>query len=164
MRIGLISDTHNQLDDRFLTFLESCDEVWHAGDLGSIELCDRLEAFKPFRAVYGNIDDAPIRMRYPENQLFECAGLRVLMTHIGGYPGKYNARTLMLIRKHRPDMVICGHSHILKVLYDHSLHHLHLNPGAAGLQGWHKVRTALRFEIADGKPGAMELFELPRTL
>lgn len=162
MKIGILSDTHSQLDSAFLPFFENCDEIWHAGDIGDVALADKLEHFKPLRAVYGNIDDGKIRVRYPLNSIFEVGGLKVLMTHIGGYPGKYNARTLGLIRAEQPDMVVVGHSHILKVIYDKQWNHLHINPGAAGIQGWHKVRTAIRFQIKDGKPTQLEIFELPR--
>lgn len=164
MKIGVISDTHSHLDPRFFEFLKNCDEVWHAGDIGIETLLDELETFKPLRAVYGNIDDSKIRIRYPENNIFEVGGIKVLMTHIGGYPGKYNLRVKQLIRKEKPQIVVVGHSHILKVIYDKELQHLHINPGAAGLHGWHKVRTAIRFEIENGQPCKLEIFELPRSL
>ena len=117
-RIGLLSDTHSFLDPTLLKHFEACDEVWHAGDIGNVAVANALEAFKPFRAVYGNIDGQPIRIRYPENQIFEVEGLKVLMTHIGGYPGRYTARVKGLLQKHRPGLYICGHSHILKVMPD----------------------------------------------
>jgi len=164
LKIGVISDTHSSLDPRFYEFLKDCDEVWHAGDIGDAKIVDDLEAFKPLMAVYGNIDDAKMRLRYPLNAIFERAGLKILITHIAGYPGKYNARVKALILKEKPHIVVVGHSHILKVIYDKDLQHLHINPGAAGLHGWHKVRTAIRFEIINSQPTKLEIFELPRHL
>lgn len=163
MFIGLLSDTHGNLDSRVLNFFNDCDEIWHAGDIGSPDLLIQLEAFKPLMAVFGNIDGAEIRRMCPEKQLFERGGMRIFMTHVAGYPGKYNAGVKALIAAEKPDMVVCGHSHILRVMYDHQLGHLHLNPGAAGVQGWHKVRTALRFKIENGKPHGMEILELPKV-
>lgn len=162
MKIGILSDTHSSLDPRFYDFLKDCDEVWHAGDVGDAKIVDDLESFKPLVAVYGNIDDAKMRLRYPLNAIFERGGMKVLITHIAGYPGKYNARVKALIEKEKPHMVVVGHSHILKVIYDKELQHLHINPGAAGLHGWHKVRTAIRFEIKNGQPTNLEIFELAR--
>lgn len=163
MKIGLLSDTHSHLDDRFFRFFESCDEIWHAGDIGTEEVLDRLQAFKPLVAVYGNIDGGKLREICPGDAFFEREGVRVFMTHIGGYPGRYNPEALKKIKQYKPGIFVCGHSHILKVMYDKTYGLLHINPGAAGIHGWHKVRTAVRFEIADGKPQKMELFELPRT-
>ncbi len=162
MNIGLLSDTHGNLDSRILNFFKDCDEIWHAGDIGTGILVEQLENFKPLVAVYGNIDGTEIRSICPEDQFFERGGIRIFMTHIAGYPGKYNARVRRIIADKKPDMVVCGHSHILKVIYDHQFGHLHLNPGAAGMHGWHKVRTALRFKIENGKPSGMEILELPR--
>lgn len=162
MKIGLLSDTHGHLDDRFFRFFKDCDELWHAGDIGTPDIADRLMAFKPCLFVYGNIDGNNIRNFCPQDLLFEREGLRIFMTHIAGYPGKYNARVKKIIDAQKPGMVVCGHSHILKVIYDQHAGHLHLNPGAAGMQGWHSVRTALRFTIENGKPSGMEIFELPR--
>lgn len=162
MKIGILSDTHGHLDDRFLKFFENCDELWHAGDIGSTEIFHKIGRFKPTVWVYGNIDGAEIRLLCPHEQVFEREGLKVFMTHIAGYPTRYNASAKANILKHKPDMVICGHSHILKVIYDSQFNHLHVNPGAAGNHGWHKVRTAVRFDIVNGKPAGMELFELPR--
>ena len=149
-RVGLLSDTHSYLDDAVFKHFEKCDEVWHAGDFGNIELVDTLAAFKPLRGVYGNIDGAAIRQTYPEDLRFDCEGMDVWMTHIGGYPGKYSPLVKREIYTKPPQLFICGHSHILKVIFDKSINCLHINPGAAGKQGWQKVRTILRFAI-DGK-------------
>ena len=149
-RIGLISDTHGYLDDAVFKHFEQCDEVWHAGDFGNNELVAQLKAFKPLRGVYGNIDGTDIRMEFPEVQRFTCEDVSVLMIHIGGYPGKYSplAKTQLLAQP--TQLFVSGHSHILKVIYDDKLRCLHMNPGAAGKSGWHKVRTLIRFVI-DGK-------------
>lgn len=162
MKIGLLSDTHSHFDEQIYTYLKEVDEIWHAGDIGNISVLHKLQAFKPTRAVYGNIDGTTVRAVAPENNLFQCAGLKVLMTHIAGYPGKYSARVKSLILEHKPDVVICGHSHILKVMRDPVLQHLHLNPGAMGLEGFHTIKTMLRFSISDGKPTNMEVIELPK--
>lgn len=159
-KIGLMSDTHSYLDETLLKHFQSCDEVWHAGDIGTPLVADRLEAFKPLKAVFGNIDGQEIRIRYPENLRFECAGLDVLITHIGGYPGKYNQRIRSIIHSDPPGLFICGHSHILKVMHDRQLGILHLNPGASGKEGFHKMRTAMRFEIENGKVQNLEIIEL----
>ena len=149
-RIGLIADTHNWLDEQVFKHFDKCDEVWHAGDFGTAAIADALKAFKRLRGVYGNIDGQDIRMEYPLHQYWKCEEVGVLMTHIGGYPPKYNAQSKPLILQHQPQLFIAGHSHILKVMYDDKLQCLHMNPGAAGRQGWHKVRTLIRFAI-DGK-------------
>jgi putative phosphoesterase len=149
-RIGLISDTHGYLDESVFKHFEQCDEIWHGGDFGSIELAERLSSFKPLRGVYGNIDGNDIQSIYPENLFFQCEEVKVYMTHIGGYPPKYNNRVKPLILAHKPQLFISGHSHILKVMYDEKMQCLHMNPGAAGNQGWHKVRTIITFVI-DGK-------------
>ena len=159
-RIGLLSDTHSFLDPALLRHFEACDEVWHAGDIGNVAVANALEDFKPFRAVYGNIDGQPIRIRYPENQIFEVEGLKVLMTHIGGYPGRYTARVKTLIERHQPGLYICGHSHILKVIPDKKYGLLHINPGACGKEGFHRIRTAVRFVIENGRVGELEVIEL----
>jgi putative phosphoesterase len=159
-KIGLMSDTHSYLDETLLTHFQHCDEIWHAGDIGNPLVADRLEAFKPFRAVFGNIDGQEIRRRYPENLRFECVGLDVLITHIGGYPGKYNQRVRPIIQSDPPGLFICGHSHILKVMHDKQLGILHLNPGASGKEGFHRMRTAMRFEIENGKVQKLEVIEL----
>ena len=138
-RIGLLSDTHGYLDDAVFKHFENCDEIWHAGDFGNIELADKLAAFKPLRGVYGNIDGKDMRLIYPEHLRFNCEEVDVWMTHIGGYPENYNPLVKHEIYTKPPKLFICGHSHILKVIYDKKISCLHLNPGAAGKQGWHKV-------------------------
>jgi putative phosphoesterase len=149
-RIGLISDTHGYLDEAVFKYFENCDEVWHIGDFGNIELADKLAAFKPFKGVYGNIDANDIRVIYPEQLVFECEEVKVMMRHIGGSPPKYNPETRKELQLHQPQLFISGHSHILKVMYDEKMQCLHMNPGAAGKHGWHKVRTLIRF-VVDGK-------------
>lgn len=149
-RIGLISDTHDYLDDAVFKHFEHCDEIWHAGDFGTVAIAGALKAFKPLKGVYGNIDGYDIRSEYPETLSWQCEGVKVLMIHIGGYPPKYNARAKGLIKETHPQLFISGHSYILKIMYDPAINCLHMNPGAAGKQGWHKVRTLVRFEI-DGK-------------
>lgn len=159
-RIGLLSDTHGYWDDRYVKYFESCDEIWHAGDIGSLELAERLAAVRPLRAVYGNIDGHDIRIRYPETARFTVDGADVLMKHIGGYPGKYDPSIRGQILVHPPKLFISGHSHILKVQYDKTLRLLHVNPGAAGKYGFHKVRTLVRFTIDKGSFSDMEVIEL----
>jgi putative phosphoesterase len=148
--IGLISDTHHYLDDAIFEHFKKCDEIWHGGDFGTIAIADKLAAFKPLKGVYGNIDGPDIRNIYPEQLVFMCEDVKVMMRHIGGYPPKYNPETKKQIIVEQPHLFISGHSHILKVMYDEKLNCLHMNPGAAGKQGWHKVRTLIRFVI-DGK-------------
>jgi len=149
-RIGLISDTHNYLDDAVFKHFEQCDEIWHAGDFGTAQIADALKAFKPLKGVYGNIDGYDIRSEYPEKLRWKCEDVEVLMTHIGGYPGRYAPAIRPEIVANPPQLFIAGHSHILKVIYDDKLKCLHMNPGAAGKSGWHKVRTLIRFVI-DGR-------------
>jgi putative phosphoesterase len=149
-RIGLISDTHGFLDEAVFKHFESCDEIWHAGDFGNIELARQLAAFKPLKGVYGNIDGQDVRTVYPEKLRWTCEEITVYMTHIGGYPPNYNPAVKKELIAAPPQLFICGHSHILKIMFDEKLQCLHMNPGAAGLQGWHKVRTIIRFVI-DGK-------------
>ncbi len=161
-RIGLLSDTHGYLDDAVFKHFENCDEIWHAGDFGTIELADKLAAFKPLRGVYGNIDGKELRLDYPEHLRFKCEEVDVWMTHIGGYPGKYNPSIRQEIYTNPPKLFICGHSHILKVIYDKKINCLHLNPGAAGKQGWHKLRTMLRFCISEEKIHTLEAIELQK--
>lgn len=146
-RIGLISDTHGYLDDAVFRHFEDCDEIWHAGDFGSIALAEQLRQFKPVRGVYGNIDGQDIRSVYPELLQWKTEDILVMMLHIGGYPPKYNSRSKPLIQQHKPQLFISGHSHILKVMFDEQLQCLHINPGAAGKQGWHKVRTLIKLDI-----------------
>lgn len=160
MRIGLLSDTHSYLDPSLFEYFQHCDEVWHAGDVGNSAVLDALQAFKPVRGVYGNIDDATIRERLPLNNFFELEGLSVLITHIGGYPGRYTGRLKKLLEEYNPELYICGHSHILKVMPDEKQGLLHLNPGACGKHGFHRMRTALRFSVADGRVKNLEVIEL----
>ena len=148
--IGLISDTHHFLDETVFEHFKNCDEIWHGGDFGTIEIADKLNAFRPLKGVYGNIDGPDVRKMYPEQLVFKCEDVTVMMRHIGGYPPKYNRETKKELLIHQPQLFISGHSHILKVMYDEKLQCLHMNPGAAGKQGWHKVRTLIRFVI-DGK-------------
>jgi putative phosphoesterase len=159
-RILLLSDTHGFLDPKIEKYLQQVDEIWHAGDIGSVELADQLLAQKPLRAVYGNIDDAMLRRMFSLNQLFECEGLRVFMTHIGGYPGKYPDRIRTVIENEKPGLFICGHSHILKVMYDKHYNLVHMNPGAAGKHGFHQKKTLIRFSIAEGKILSPEAIEI----
>ena len=163
MKIGVISDTHNTFDSCLEEFLRPCDEVWHAGDFGSVEVADSIAALKPLRAVYGNIDGGITRRVYTEFSLFEVEGVKVLMTHIGGYPRKYAPKALQHIHGSRPKIFIAGHSHILKVIYDPVYDLLHINPGAAGNYGMHRVRTAIRFDIEAGEIKNMEIGEWPRN-
>lgn len=150
-RILLLADTHHYLDPSISNYASTCDEIWHAGDFGTIDLPRSLqENNKPLRGVYGNIDGRDIRDEFPEQLVFTCENVKVLMRHIGGYPPRYNPETRKQLALHRPQLFISGHSHILKVMYDPALQCLHMNPGAAGKQGWHKIRTLLRFVI-DGK-------------
>lgn len=152
MKIGIISDTHSCWDDRFETYFADCDEVWHAGDIGSTEVADRFEAMRPtFRAVHGNIDDDKLRARYPEVLRFKVGSIEVLMTHIGGYPGRYDRSIAAQLRANPPRLFISGHSHILKVMPDKRLNLLHINPGAAGKTGWHKDRTLVRLTVEDNQ-------------
>jgi len=160
MKIGLLSDTHSYLDEQFFELFKECDEVWHAGDIGQISVAERLASFKPLRAVYGNIDGREIRAIYPKDLVFDCAGAKIFITHIGGYPPKYTTQLKKQLDEIRPDVFICGHSHILKVIGDKERSLLHLNSGAAGKEGFHFVRTALRFEINAGKINQMEVIEL----
>jgi putative phosphoesterase len=160
VRIGLLSDTHGFLDDALFDYFRECDEVWHAGDFGGLDVLDRLSAFKPLRAVFGNIDGSEIRDALPEDLEWSSAGLRVYMTHIGGYPGRYDPRARRELLRRKPGLFLCGHSHIPRVMRDEKLGLLHLNPGACGHAGWHTKRTAMRFSIEDGRPGKLELIEL----
>lgn len=149
-RIGLLSDTHGHWDERYRKYFAECDEIWHAGDIGTLEVIERLEEICPVRAVVGNIDGRDLGLRFPRVLRWKCEDAEILMTHIGGYPGRYEARIRPLLIADTPNLFISGHSHILKVLYDKTLSLLHINPGAAGLQGWQQVRTLVRFTV-DGK-------------
>jgi uncharacterized protein len=159
-RIGLISDTHNFLDEAVFKHFDLCDEIWHAGDFGDIAIANKLAAFKPLKGVYGNIDGNDIRSVYPETLRWTCEGVPVYMTHIGGYPPKYNAVVKKELTAAPPKLFISGHSHILKIMYDSTLQCLHMNPGAAGMQGWHKVRTVVRFVIDGENMRDCEVIEL----
>lgn len=159
-RIGLLSDTHGYLDQGIQKHFANCDEIWHAGDIGTLEVSDTLASWKPFRAVWGNIDGGKLRVIHPENQIFEIEGVKVLITHIGGYPGKYVSRVRQLIEKEKPKLYICGHSHILKVMFDKQHNVLHMNPGAAGISGFHQVKTMLRFVLDKGEIKDLEVIEL----
>jgi putative phosphoesterase len=159
-RIGLVSDTHHYLDDAVYKHFDKCDEIWHAGDFGSLEILEALKNFKPLRGVYGNIDGQDIRSAVPEVLKFVSEDLKVLMIHIGGYPGKYSALAKKEMESYRPKIFVSGHSHILKIIYDQKFECLHLNPGAAGKQGWHKVRTLIRFVIDGTDIKDCEVIEL----
>ena len=162
MKIGLLSDTHGYFDDKLMRFFSDVDELWHAGDIGNIETADKIAAFKPLRAVHGNIDGASVRIVYPRAQVFTCEGMKVFMLHIGGHPARYEAGVLNELKEAKPQLFISGHSHILKVIYDKKNGWLHINPGAAGISGFHQVRTAVRFAIIDGEIKDMEVGEWKR--
>lgn len=159
-KVLLLSDTHSHIDDWILKYVHWADEVWHAGDIGNLNVTDTIKEIKPLVAVYGNIDDNKARAEHPLNQNFTCGKVKVFMTHIGGYPGKYNPLVKEDLTKNRPQLFICGHSHILKVIYDKHLNLLHMNPGAAGIYGLHQVRTMLRFEINGDKIQNVEVIEI----
>ena len=159
-RIGIISDTHSHWDDRYVKYFEECDEIWHAGDMCSMEFMERLSAFKPVRAVCGNADGGELRRCYPKTQRWKCEDVDVLMTHIGGYPGRYDRSIMGELFSNPPKLFICGHSHILKVQYDKTLGLLHINPGAAGIQGWHAERTLVRLTIDDAEMKDLEVITL----
>lgn len=160
-KIGLLSDTHGYLDPKVFAHFKNCDEVWHAGDIGTLEVADALEKFKPFRAVYGNIDDKDLQVRYPENLFFQCEGVTIWMTHIGGAPPNYNPRVKKMLRQNSPQLFICGHSHMLRVKRDPNFDNmLYLNPGACGNQGFHHIKTIVRFDLHEGKIEKMEVIEL----
>ncbi|MCB9307430.1 MAG: metallophosphoesterase family protein [Lewinellaceae bacterium] len=161
-RIGLLSDTHSFLDEKVFQYFDECDEIWHAGDFGSYEVLARLRDFRPLRGVYGNIDGQDIRSEMPLDLRFECDGVPVFMTHIGGYPGRYEPRVRAILQQDPPvdGLFISGHSHILKVMPDPKLHFLHINPGACGNEGWHKVKTLVRFTLDAGKIRDLQIIEL----
>ena len=166
--IGLISDTHNYLDDAIFEHFKDCDEIWHGGDFGSIEIADKLingQAGRQtiLRGVYGNIDGQDIRSIYPEQLIFMCEDVKVMMRHIGGFPPKYNPETKKELLIHQPKLFISGHSHILKIMYDDKLNCLHMNPGAAGKHGWHKIRTLIRFVIDGKEMKDCEVIELEKS-
>jgi len=159
-KILLLSDTHSHIDAVILKYVNQADEVWHAGDIGDLMVTDTIKKLKPLRAVFGNIDNHEARKEFPLNNRFFCEGVDVWMTHIGGYPGKYNIEIREEIKKNPPKLFICGHSHILKVQFDKQLNLLYMNPGAAGKHGFHQVRTMLRFEIDGDKIQQLEVIEL----
>lgn len=159
-KILLLSDTHSYIDDRILHYAQQADEVWHAGDIGDLKVTTSLKNLKPLQAVYGNIDDANARLEFPLDAVFNCEGVKVWITHIGGYPGKYSARIKEGFLQYKPNLFICGHSHILKVQFDKQFNCLTLNPGAAGIYGFHQMRTMLRFEIENSKIQNLEVIEL----
>lgn len=160
-RIGLLSDTHGCIDELIVNALNECDEVWHAGDIGGIDTADNFKRLgKLFRGVYGNIDGNEVRLDYPQSLRFECEGVEVFMTHIGGYPGRYEPIVREELKRQTPKLFIAGHSHILKVIYDKKFELLHMNPGAAGKHGFHKVRTLLRFSLENGVIKDLEVVEL----
>lgn len=161
MKIGLLSDTHSYLDPKILGYFSNCDEIWHAGDIGDAAVANELEKFKPLRAVFGNIDDKDMQVRFPEDLWFACEGLTVWMTHIGGAPPNYNPRIKKILKDKVPDIFICGHSHILRIKKDATYKNmLYLNPGAAGNHGFHPIKTILRFEIVGKEIRNMEVIEL----
>jgi uncharacterized protein len=160
MKIGLLSDTHGHLEDKVFTHFSACDEVWHAGDIGTNGLTDQLKSFKKLRAVFGNIDGADLRAEFPEDLIFELEGKKILMTHIGGVPPKYNPRARKLIKEVKPDIFICGHSHILRIMRDEANDLLYINPGAAGKYGFHKFKTLVRFDLENGVISNMQVIEL----
>lgn len=161
-KVLLLSDTHSFIDAQILKFVKQADEVWHAGDIGNLEVTDTLKKYKPLRAVYGNIDDKDARAEFPLDAKFMVEGVSVWITHIGGYPNKYNQRVREALKNDPPKLFICGHSHILKVQFDKKLNLLHLNPGAAGKHGFHQVRTMLRFELEKGDIKNLEIVELAK--
>ncbi len=161
MKIGLLSDTHSYLDPKVFDHFSSCDEIWHAGDIGSVDVVNELEKFKPLKAVYGNIDDAAIRQRFPEDLWFTCEGSLIWITHIGGTPPTYNPRIKNILKQRTPDIFICGHSHILKIMKDPKLDGmLYMNPGAAGKHGFHHVKTLIRFNLDNKIISNLEVIEI----
>ncbi len=159
-KIILLSDTHSYMDDTIMDQIKWCDEVWHAGDIGNLSVCDRIKEIKPLRAVWGNIDNHEARAEFTQDLVFKVEGKTVWMTHIGGFPGKYPTKIREKLLEYKPDLFVCGHSHILKVIYDKQFHLLHLNPGACGLAGIHQIRTMLKFEINADKVENMQIIEL----
>lgn len=164
MKIGLLSDTHGFLDEKVFQYLKEVDEVWHAGDIGTDEVLAQLQAFKPTVAVFGNVDGGKLRLECKEGEIFERDGVRVLITHIAAKPPRYNKQVLPLVKKYRPKLLVCGHSHILKVVFDKTNQLLFMNPGAAGRHGFHKERTLLRFDLLAGEIKNLEVVKLgPRS-
>lgn len=161
-KILLLSDTHSHVDETILKYVKLADEVWHAGDIGDLMVTDEIQKLKILRAVYGNIDEDKARVEFPLNNRFMCEGVDVWITHIGGYPGKYNQAIREEINQNPPKLFICGHSHILKVQFDKKLNLMHMNPGAVGIHGFHQVRTMLRFEIDGDKIQNLEVIEIDK--
>ena len=161
-KIILLSDSHHSLDERIFPHLKEYDEIWHAGDIGNLEVTDKLKTFAPLRAVYGNIDDHTARKEFREVTYFKCQSLKVMMTHIGGYPGRYEKGIKEILKDKRPDLFISGHSHILKVMHDKELDIMHMNPGAIGNYGWHKVKTILAFTVDDKEIKDLRVIEFSR--
>ncbi|MFZ4521860.1 MAG: metallophosphoesterase family protein [Bacteroidales bacterium] len=162
LRIAILSDTHGFVHPSVLNFFSEVDEIWHAGDMGNIGIDRQLRELKPLRAVYGNIDGQDVRIEHPEVQLFMVENIKVLITHIGGYPGRYDHKARLLIEQERPKLFVCGHSHILKVIYDKKYDLLHINPGAAGKYGIHKSITAIRLILDNGNMRDLEVLDVPR--
>lgn len=163
-KILLLSDTHGYIDDTMLKHIMWADEVWHAGDIGDLKVTEKIASLKPLRAVYGNIDGNEAKSQFPLDAIFDMEDVKVWMTHIGGYPGKYESRVKNKLSREKFDIFICGHSHILKVIYDQKNNLLHLNPGAAGIYGFHTVRTMLRFIIENGEIKNMEIIEMEKKM
>lgn len=164
LKIILLSDTHHAIDDRFLPHFKQADEIWHAGDIGDLSVTDKLQEFATLKAVWGNIDNKTTRSQFKETLYFKCEELDVIMTHIGGYPGKYNKKMSQIIEDKRPDLFISGHSHILKVMYDEKYNLIHMNPGAIGNYGIHKVKTILSFKIVGKAIKELKVIEFPRKI
>ncbi len=163
IKVGILSDTHGYLNPALFSFFESCDEIWHAGDWGDIETYRKLKAFKPLKTVWGNIDGRELRIEMPEIQVFDVEDLTVCMLHIGGYPAKYSPQFRKVLQTRKVDIMVCGHSHILKVMRDEKNGLMHFNPGAAGVKGFHQVCTALRLKIDGKRMFDLEVWELPRN-
>ncbi len=161
-KIILLSDSHHSLDERIFPHLQECDEIWHAGDIGDLKITDELKKYAPLRAVWGNIDDHKVRKEFRETTYFKCEELKVMMTHIGGYPGRYEKGIKVILEHKRPDLFVSGHSHILKVMNDKKLDILHMNPGAIGNYGWHKVKTILAFNVYGKEIKDLRVIEFPR--
>ena len=161
-KIGVLSDTHGFLDDKIIKFFDKCDEIWHAGDIGDFEVAQKLMDLKPLRAVYGNIDGMDVRKTFEKHNRFKCEEMNIWITHIGGYPNRYSFEVKPEIFRNPPNIFICGHSHILKIIHDHKIDCLHINPGAAGNYGSHLVKTAVRFDIENKKISNLEIFEISR--
>jgi putative phosphoesterase len=159
-KIGLLSDTHGYWDDKYVKYFTPCDEIWHAGDIGSLAVATNLAAIKPLRAVYGNIDGQPLRQQFPKTLHFKVEDISIMMTHIGGYPGRYEPSIRKELYETKPQLFVSGHSHILKVIYDKALECLHINPGAAGKYGFQTVRTLIRFTIEGKEIKDLEVIEL----